>query len=98
MKNVFGRLGAVVVLGILASACGGGDEAAKPPATPTAPPPVAAIDTTPPPAMTAAPTPAKPTLPELEATALKSIIDAMNAHDSAKFASVISSNARIRIS
>ena len=84
MKNVFGRLGAVVVLGILSNACGGDD--AKPPVTPVAPPPVAAVDTTPPPAATVAATPAKPTLPELEATALKSIVDAMNAHDSAKFA------------
>jgi steroid delta-isomerase-like uncharacterized protein len=84
MKNGIGRLGAVSMLGILAAACGGGDAATPPPAAPQ-PAPVAAVDTTPAPTATAAPTPAKPTLAELEATALKTITDAMNAHDSAKF-------------
>ncbi|MEO7112771.1 MAG: ester cyclase [Polyangiaceae bacterium] len=86
MMNVFGRLGAVACLGMLAAACGGGDAAAPPPAPPPAP--VAAVDTTPAPTASAAPTPAKPTLAELQATAIKTIADAMNAHDSAKYASV----------
>ncbi len=86
MRKGFGRFGALMAIGVLAAACGGGDEAAKPVQQP--PPPPVAADTTPAPSATvAAPTPAKPTLAELEATALKSIVDAMNAHDSAKFAS-----------
>ena len=87
MRKGFGRLGALMAIGVLAAACGGGDEAAKPVQQPAPPPPVAA-DTTPAPTATvAAPTPAKPTMAELQATALKSIVDAMNAHDSAKFVS-----------
>lgn len=96
MNNVFGRLGAVVVLGILASACGGGDEAAKPPVTPTPPPPVASVDTTPAPAMTAA-APAKPTLAELQATALKTILDGENAHDTAKIGAAYTDDATVTV-
>jgi steroid delta-isomerase-like uncharacterized protein len=86
MKTCIGRFGAAAMLGMLAAACGGGDAATPPPAPPPAP--VAAVDTTPAPTASAAPTPAKPTLAELEATAQKTIVDAMNAHDSAKYASV----------
>ncbi|MGH7284848.1 MAG: ester cyclase [Polyangiaceae bacterium] len=86
MRKGFGRLGALMAIGVLAAACGGGDEAAKQVQQP--PPPPVAADTTPAPTTTVAtPAPAKPTLAELQATALKTIADAMNAHDAAKFVS-----------
>ncbi|HEX7666787.1 MAG TPA: ester cyclase [Polyangiaceae bacterium] len=97
MIDRLSRLAAVACLGLLAAACGGGDEATPPPQPPPPPTPVAATaDTTPAPVATAAPAP-KPSLAELEATAGKTILDAMNARDAAKYASVYSDDVQYNV-
>jgi len=75
--------------------CGGGDEAQKPPETPPSPP-VAAVATTSPPAAAApapAPAAAKPTLAELETQNGKAMLEARNAHDAKKVASLYADDA-----
>ncbi|MEO8797656.1 MAG: ester cyclase [Polyangiaceae bacterium] len=95
MINRFSRLAALAALSILAVACGGGDEVAPPPQPPPPPAPVAAADTTPAPTAQA-PAP-KPSLAELEATANKAILDAMNARDAAKYTAVYTDDVQYNV-
>jgi steroid delta-isomerase-like uncharacterized protein len=89
----------VVVVGLLASACGDKDQA-PPPKTPettavattTAPPPPP-VDTTPPP-----PPPApKPTMAELQQKAGQTLMEGFNSHDAKKVASVYADDAIFRM-
>ena len=83
-----------LILGVFVSACGGEEEAAPPPQTPPA-------ATTPPPAETAkaeAPAPKIiPGLGDLEATTNKALVEALNAHDAKKVASLYSDDALITV-
>jgi len=90
----------LVVLALVTSACGDKDQA-PPPKTPettavattTAPPPPPPVDTTPPP-----PPPApKPTMAELQQKAGQTIMEAFNAHDAKKGASVYADDATFRM-
>jgi steroid delta-isomerase-like uncharacterized protein len=85
------KIAAMLMVGTVAllNACGGEE---PPPQPPPPPPPV--VET--PPVETAAPTPPpppKPTLGELEATSMKGVVDALNAHDAAKYAALFTTDA-----
>lgn len=85
-----------LLLGFSAFACGGGEDTTAPPQPPP-PPPVASMPATPPAASTAsAPaTPPKPSMAEMQQSTMKAITDAMNAHDSAKFAASFADDATV---
>jgi steroid delta-isomerase-like uncharacterized protein len=90
------RKTALVFLVTLLGACGG-EDALKPVAPPTPPPPTTSPP--PPPVETAKPTPppAKPPLAELVQTNMKTALEALNAHDAKKFASVYAEDATVAV-
>jgi steroid delta-isomerase-like uncharacterized protein len=79
-KRIYGA----ALVAVLISACGGESETMAPPQAPPPPPPVATPpppDPVPPP-----PEPPKPSLLELEKQAMRTGLEALNAHEAAKFA------------
>ncbi|WP_394826347.1 ester cyclase [Pendulispora albinea] len=84
-----------LIFGFLVSACGGGEEAAPPPQTP---PPAPAPAPAPEAPKAEAPKPeVKPGLGELEAATNKALVEALNAHDAKKVASLYAEDAVITI-
>jgi predicted ester cyclase len=84
-----------LVTSLALAACGGEEPAPQPPPPPPpAPPPTASV-ATPPPADTTPPPPPKPTLAELIPQTLKTLGDAMNAHDAQKVAGTMTDDVTI---
>ena len=84
-----------LILGFLVSACAGGEEAAPPPQTPPPAPPPAATQEAP--KAEAPKPPPPPGLGELEAATNKALVEALNAHDAKKAASIYAEDAVVTV-
>jgi len=89
--RMLGSVSGVVLVGLVAAACGGED---KPPQTPPSPPVAVAPETTPDkPKETPPPAAPKASLAEMQQKALGAAMEALNAHDATKFAALYAPDA-----